>query len=80
MAQWGFTNQYKRGTTSIRVIAHVATECFDSITQASLISELMMINLDGNIDVARAMLADLKIRFVGKPYSEWPQPCQQQEI
>ncbi len=80
MAQWGFTNHYRRGTTSIRVIAHVATEGFDPIVQGSVISELMMVNLDGDIDTARAMLADLKTKFVGKLYSEWPQPIRQEEI
>jgi hypothetical protein len=72
MSQWGRGFGFRRGTTEIKVTAHVKTDCFDLARRSSIVDTLILIDVCGDRAVAETMFSDLKARFVGRPYDEWP--------
>lgn len=67
MSQWG-----KNKTVSGALFApHVTTKTFEPGTPGSLIDDIFLMSDGGDQTQAERVLAELKEKYVGKPYSTW---------
>lgn len=67
--QWGRARVFEDSGVRVHILPHVNTGgVWAPITPTSTIDELFTLDVCGD---AAQLLADLKERYVGKPYSEW---------
>ncbi len=72
MAHWGDERVFRQGDTRVRMLPHVDTgETWHRVGEPlpGTIDQVVLIDARG--PQADALAADVRHRFVGRPYSDW---------